>query len=266
MKISIIKIGGNVIDYPEKLDEFLSIFSKVPGPKILVHGGGVMASRFGESMGIMPEMVDGRRITDKDTLDIVTMVYAGLINKTVVAKLQALKVNALGLTGADGNLIRSIKRPVKGIDYGFVGDIQEINTELLQQLLQLGLLPVINAITHDQKGQLLNTNADSIASALATGLSLEHHVDLYFCFNKPGVLVDEKNEQSIIPLINEDIYKELRKENVIHSGMIPKLDNAFEALKQGVQRVWIGKAENLLMAVKGKKAGTIIERQRYDLY
>jgi acetylglutamate kinase len=225
-----------------------------------------MASRFGESMGIMPEMVDGRRITDKDTLDIVTMVYAGLINKTVVAKLQALKVNALGMTGADGNLIRSIKRPVKGIDYGFVGDVQEINTQLIHQLLQVGLLPVINAITHDQKGQLLNTNADSIASALATGLALEHLVDLYFCFNKPGVLVDEKNEQSIIPLINEDIYKELRKENVIHSGMIPKLDNAFEALKQGVQRVWIGKAENLLMAVKGKKAGTIIERQRYDLY
>lgn len=266
MKISIIKIGGNVIDYPEKLDEFLGIFSKVPGQKILVHGGGIMASRFGESLGIMPEMVDGRRITDKETLDIVTMVYAGLINKTVVAKLQAIKVNAIGMTGADGNLIRSIKRPVKGIDYGFVGDIQEINTSLLHQLLQLGLLPVVNAITHDQKGQLLNTNADSIASSLATGLAQEHPVDLYFCFNKPGVLVDEKNEQSIIPLINEDIYKELQSEHVIHSGMIPKLDNAFEALRLGVQRVWIGKAENLLMAVKGKKAGTIIERQRYDLY
>jgi acetylglutamate kinase len=225
-----------------------------------------MASRFGESMGIMPEMVDGRRITDKDTLDIVTMVYAGLISKSLVGKLQALKVNALGMSGADGNLIRSVKRPFIGIDYGYVGDIKEINSVLLQQLLQLGILPVVNAITHDKKGQLLNTNADSIASALATSLALQHHVDLYFCFNKPGVLVDEKNEQSIIPLINEDIYKELRKENVIHSGMIPKLDNAFEALKQGVQRVWIGKAENLLMAVKGKKAGTIIERQRYELY
>ena len=232
----------------------------------MVHGGGVMASRFGESMGIMPEMVDGRRITDKDTLDIVTMVYAGLISKSLVGKLQALKVNALGMSGADGNLIRSVKRPFIGIDYGYVGDIKEINSVLLQQLLQLGILPVVNAITHDKKGQLLNTNADSIASALATSLALQHHVDLYFCFNKPGVLVDEKNEQSIIPLINEDIYKELRKENVIHSGMIPKLDNAFEALKQGVQRVWIGKAENLLMAVKGKKAGTIIERQRYELY
>jgi len=172
----------------------------------------------------------------------------------------------LGMSGADGNLIRSVKRPFIGIDYGYVGDIKEINSVLLQQLLQLGILPVVNAITHDKKGQLLNTNADSIASALATSLALQHHVDLYFCFNKPGVLVDEKNEQSIIPLINEDIYKELRKENVIHSGMIPKLDNAFEALKQGVQRVWIGKAENLLMAVKGKKAGTIIERQRYELY
>ena len=214
----------------------------------------------------MPEMVDGRRITDKDTLDIVTMVYAGLISKSLVGKLQALKVNALGMSGADGNLIRSVKRPFIGIDYGYVGDIKEINSVLLQQLLQLGILPVVNAITHDKKGQLLNTNADSIASALATSLALQHHVDLYFCFNKPGVLVDEKNEQSIIPLINEDIYKELRKENVIHSGMIPKLDNAFEALKQGVQRVWIGKAENLLMAVKGKKAGTIIERQRYELY
>ena len=232
----------------------------------MVHGGGVMASRFGESMGIMPEMIDGRRITDKDTLDMVTMVYAGLISKTVVAKLQALKVNAIGLTGADGNLIRSVKRPVRGIDYGFVGDIQEVNTILFQQLLQIGVLPVVNAITHDKKGQLLNTNADSIASALATSLAEEHHVDLYFCFNKQGVLIDENNEQSIIPLINEDIYSELRKENVIHSGMIPKLDNAFEALKQGVQRVWIGKAENLMMAVKGKTAGTIIERQRYDLY
>lgn len=266
MKISIIKIGGNVIDFPEKLDEFLVLFSKFPGNKILVHGGGVMASRFGESMGVMPEMVDGRRITDKDTLDIVTMVYAGLINKNLVAKLQALKVNAIGMTGADGNLIRSIKRPVKGIDYGFVGDIQEINTSLIDTLLSAGLQPVVNAITHDKKGQLLNTNADSIASALSTSLAAEHQVNLYFCFNKSGVLIDEKNENSIIPLINEDIYAELRKENVIHSGMIPKLDNAFSALEKGVNNVWIGKAENLLLAAKGKLSGTTIERNRYDLY
>ncbi|SFB11512.1 acetylglutamate kinase [Algoriphagus aquimarinus] len=266
MKISIIKIGGNVIDFPEKLNEFLAIFAKFPGHKILVHGGGIMASRFGESLGVMPEMVDGRRITDQDTLDVVTMVYAGLINKNLVAKLQALKVNAIGMTGADGNIIRSIKRPVKDIDYGFVGDIQEVNTKLIDLLLSGNLLPVVNAITHDAKGQLLNTNADSIASALATSLAKEHQVNLYFCFNKSGVLIDEKNENSIIPLINEDIYAELRKENVIHSGMIPKLDNAFEALEKGVNHVWIGKAENLSLAAKGKLSGTTIERSRYDLY
>jgi len=266
MKISIIKIGGNVIDFPEKLDEFLRLFSKFPGHKILVHGGGIMASRFGESLGVMPEMVDGRRITDKDTLDVVTMVYAGLINKQIVASLQALKVNAIGLTGADGNLIRSIKRPVKEIDYGFVGDIKEVNTKLIDHLLNGDLLPVINAITHDKKGQLLNTNADNIASALATSLASQHQVNLYFCFNKSGVLIDEKNENSIIPLINEDIYQELKSENVIHSGMIPKLDNAFEALMKGVNHVWIGKAENLLLAAKGKLSGTTIERHRYDLY
>jgi len=266
MKISIIKIGGNVIDFPEKLNEFLALFANFPGHKILVHGGGVMASRFGESLGVMPEMVDGRRITDQETLDVVTMVYAGLINKNIVAKLQALKVNAIGMTGADGNIIRSIKRPVKDIDYGFVGDIQEVNTKLIDHLLSGDLLPVVNAITHDAKGQLLNTNADSIASALAASLAKEHQVNLYFCFNKSGVLIDEKNENSIIPLINEDIYAELRKENVIHSGMIPKLDNAFEALEKGVNHVWIGKAENLYLAAKGKLSGTTIERSRYELY
>lgn len=266
MKISIIKIGGNVIDFPEKLNGFLALFAKFPGAKILVHGGGIMASRFGESMGVMPEMVDGRRITDQDTLDIVTMVYAGLINKNMVAKLQALKINAIGMCGADGNLIRSMKRPIKGIDYGYVGDIEEVNITLITQFLAGGAVPVISPITHDRKGQLLNTNADSIASALATSLAQEHQVNLYLCFNKNGVLIDEKNDNSIVPLINEDIYAELKKENVIHSGMIPKLDNAFEALQKGVHNVWIGKAENLLLAVKGKLSGTIIERQRYDLF
>lgn len=266
MEISIIKIGGNVIDYPEKLEEFLKIFAKFPGHKILVHGGGILASRFGESLGVMPEMVDGRRITDKDTLDVVTMVYAGLINKNIVAKLQALHVNAIGMTGADGNMIRAVKRPVKDIDYGFVGDIQEIDVKLINHLLAGELLPVVNAITHDGKGQLLNTNADNIASTLATSLAAEHQVNLYFCFNKSGVLIDEKNENSIIPLINQDIYKELKREKVIHSGMIPKLDNAFEALQKGVNYVWIGKAENLQLAAKGKVSGTIIEQHRYDLY
>ncbi|SNS27983.1 N-acetylglutamate kinase [Belliella buryatensis] len=266
MNISIIKIGGNVIDYPEKLEEFLFLFSRFPGKKILVHGGGVLASKFGESLGVMPEMIDGRRITDKDTLDIVTMVYAGLINKQIVAKLQKLKQNALGMTGADGNLIQSKKRPVKKIDYGFVGDIKAVNTDLLEILLDNDIIPVISAITHDKKGQLLNTNADGIASEMAVALSGKHKVNLYYCFNKAGVLIDEKNDDSIVPLINEDIYQELKQEQVIHSGMIPKLDNAFSALKKGVNLVWIGKAENLLLASKGKVSGTMIESHKYDLY
>lgn len=266
MQINIIKIGGNVIDYPQKLEEFLFLFSRFPGKKILVHGGGIMATKFGESMGVMPKMVDGRRITDADTLDIVTMVYAGLINKQIVAKLQGLNQNALGLTGADGNSILSEKRPIKTIDYGYVGDILKINTGLIENLLEDNIIPVFSAITHDKKGQLLNTNADSIASELATSLSNNHKVNLYFCFNKPGVLIDEHNENSIIPLINEEIYGELKKERVIHSGMIPKLDNAFAALHKGVNHVWIGKAENLLLASKGKLSGTIIENHKYDLY
>jgi acetylglutamate kinase len=266
MNITIIKIGGNVIDFPAKLEEFLQLFSKFPGKKILVHGGGITATKFGESLGVMPEMVDGRRITDKETLDIVTMVYAGLINKQIVAKLQSLRQNAAGMTGADGNLIRSEKRPVKTIDYGYVGDIKEVNVELLEGMLERKMVPVICAITHDKKGQLLNTNADSIASELATNLSKKHKVNLYYCFNKAGVLIDEHNDNSIIPLINEDIYTELKRENVIHSGMIPKLDNAFAALNKGVNFVWIGKAENLLLAAKGKLSGTIIEKQRYELY
>lgn len=266
MTISIIKIGGNVIDNPPKLEAFLKLFSKFPGSKILIHGGGVMASRFGETLGVMPQMKDGRRITDLDTLHVVTMVYAGLINKQLVAKLQGLNQDALGLTGADGNLIRSKKRPVTEIDYGYVGDVQEINTRLLEILLAEQVIPVVCAITHDKNGQLLNTNADTIASEMATSLSKKHTVDLYFCFDRPGVLIDEKNDASLIPLINEEIYDELRKENVIHSGMIPKLENAFKALNDGVNHVWLGLPENLLLAQKGKKSGTNIEKHRYDLY
>ncbi|QDH80852.1 acetylglutamate kinase [Echinicola soli] len=266
MNISIVKIGGNVIDDPQKLDEFLLLFSRLEGKKILVHGGGVMASKFGSSLGIEPKMVDGRRITDADTLDVVTMVYAGLINKKIVAKLQQFEQNAMGFTGADGNLIRSAKRPVKDIDYGFVGDVKEINTELMEVLLEKDVVPVFSAITHDRKGNLLNTNADTIASEIATSMSVKHTVRLYFCFNKAGVLIDENNDDSLVPKINEDIYDELKRDNVIHSGMIPKLDNAFSALHKGVSNVWLGKAENLILASKGKKSGTNIERHRYDLY
>lgn len=266
MTISIIKIGGNVIDHPEKLDGFLRLFAQFPGKKILIHGGGVLASRIGGSMGVVPQMKDGRRITDKDTLQVVTMVYAGLINKQLVAQLQSLNQNAMGFTGADGNLIRSQKRPIKDIDYGYVGDVKEVNSHLLELLLSEGIVPVVCAITHDKDGQLLNTNADTIASEIATSLSKKHTVNLYYCFDKPGVLLDEKNDGSLVPLINEEVFEELKQEKVIHSGMIPKMDNAFAALDKGVNRVWLGLPENLLLAEKGKSAGTNIEKRRYDLY
>ncbi|MEX2567539.1 MAG: acetylglutamate kinase [Cyclobacteriaceae bacterium] len=266
MEINVIKIGGNVIDHPEKSALFLKMFAKFPGNKILVHGGGVLASRMGKSLGIAPQMINGRRITDKETLDIVTMVYAGLINKNMVAQLQGLGQNAIGLTGADGNAILSVKRPIGAIDYGYVGDVKKVNTYFLETLLDQGIVPVFCAITHDKKGSLLNTNADTIASEVATNLAKYHTVNLFFCFDRPGVLMDEKNESSLIPLINEDIYSELMRENVIHSGMIPKLDNAFNALKKGVNHVWLGLPENLLLASKGKNSGTNIESLKYDLY
>jgi len=259
MDISVIKIGGNVIDHKENCTEFLKLFAHFPGVKVLVHGGGVMASRIGSSLGIIPNMHNGRRITDKETLDVVTMVYAGLINKNLVAELQAYGQNAIGLTGADGNAITSKKRPVKDVDFGFVGDIVNVNTALLETLLGQNIAPVFSAITHDGHGQLLNTNADTIASEIATALAKSHNVGLYFCFDKKGVLMDANNHESLVPLINEDIFKELLQDQVIHSGMIPKLENAFNALNKGVSNVWMGLPENLLLASKGENAGTIIE-------
>lgn len=266
MEISVIKIGGNVIDHPAKCQEFLKAFAEFPGQKILVHGGGVLASRIGQAMGIVPQMVDGRRITDEKTLEVVTMVYAGLINKQLVAQLQAYNQNAIGLTGADGNVIRSVKRPVGEVDYGFVGDVVEVDTKVLTTLLAEDVAPVLCAITHDKQGQLLNTNADTIASSIATELAKHYTVNLYFCFDRAGVLMDANNDDTLIPLINENIYNELIRDRVVHSGMIPKLENAFAALHQGVANVWLGLPENLLLAAKGKTAGTIIRSQRYDLY
>ncbi len=266
MKISVIKIGGNVIDHPENASRFLQLFAKFPGKKILVHGGGVLASRIGKAMGIEPQMYRGRRITDRETLDLVTMVYAGLINKNLIAELHTYGQQAIGLTGADGNAIQSVKRPVTDVDYGYVGDVVQVNTQLLESLLQPSIAPVFSAITHDGKGQLLNTNADTIASEIATALARKHKVNLYYCFDKTGVLMDANNDASLIPLINEDIYKELLRDQIIHSGMIPKLENAFNALAKGVVHVWLGLPENLLLASKGKNAGTIIESQKYGLY
>jgi len=238
--LSIIKIGGNIIDDASELSQFLSDFSKIQGHKILVHGGGKSATRTAKSIGLIPQMIDGRRITDANMLEVVVMVYAGQINKNIVAQLQANDTNAIGFSGADGNLIQSEKRNHPIIDYGFVGDVQKVNTPLLQTLISSGIVPVFCAITHDKKGQLLNTNADTIASELAIALSEVFEVTLNYCFEKAGVLTDVEDENSVIQQINSVLYSKLKEEGAIHSGMIPKLDNCFNSLSKGVQKIKIG--------------------------
>jgi acetylglutamate kinase len=238
--VTLIKIGGNIIDNPTELSQFLSDFSKIEGYKILVHGGGKSATKMAQSIGLVPQMIDGRRITDAAMLEVVVMIYAGQINKAVVAQLQANNTNAMGFSGADGNLIQSDKRNHPTINYGFVGDVKKVNTELLETLLSNGIIPVFCAITHDGKGQLLNTNADTIASELAIALSEIFDVTLNYCFEKPGVLYDAEDDSSVIENINQELYSQLKTEKAIHSGMIPKLDNCFNSLSKGVQKIKIG--------------------------
>jgi acetylglutamate kinase len=238
--LSIIKIGGNIIDNPTELSQFLSDFSNIEGSKILVHGGGKSATKMAESIGLTPKMIDGRRITDQPMLDVVVMIYAGEINKNIVAQLQAIDTNAIGFSGADGNLIQSTKRNHPTIDYGFVGDVQKVNTKLLETFISNGIVPVFCAITHDKKGQLLNTNADTIASELAIAASEAYEVTLNYCFEKPGVLFDADDDASVIENINPELYSKLKAEKAIHSGMIPKLDNCFNSLAKGVQKIKIG--------------------------
>lgn len=238
--VTIIKIGGNIIDNPTELSQFLSDFSKIEGYKVLVHGGGKSATKMAESIGLVPQMIDGRRITDAAMLEVVVMIYAGQINKNIVAQLQANSTNAMGFSGADGNLIQSDKRNHPTINYGFVGDVKKVNTQLLETLLSNGIVPVFCAITHDGKGQLLNTNADTIASELAIALSDVFDVTLNYCFEKPGVLYDAEDDSSVIENINQELYSKLKAEKAIHSGMIPKLDNCFNSLSKGVQKIKIG--------------------------
>ena len=238
--VTLIKIGGNIIDNPTELKQFLSDFSKIEGNKVLVHGGGKSATKMAESIGLVPQMIDGRRITDAAMLDVVVMIYAGQINKNIVAQLQAKNTNAMGFSGADGNLIQSDKRNHPTINYGFVGDVKKVNTQLLETLLSNGIIPVFCAITHDGKGQLLNTNADTIASELAIALSEVFDVTLNYCFEKPGVLYDAEDDSSVIENINQELYSKLKTEKAIHSGMIPKLDNCFNSLSKGVQKIKIG--------------------------
>jgi acetylglutamate kinase len=257
MQLSIIKIGGNIIDDEVRLAAFLDSFAAVPGKKILVHGGGKLATKVAEELGIQQQMVDGRRITDAETLKIVTMVYAGTINKNIVAQLQARGCPAMGLTGADGNAILSHKRTNASIEYGFVGDVDVINTSLLTSLLLLDKTLIFAPITHDGKGQLLNTNADTIAQELARGLSATFEVSLVYSFEKSGVLLNAEDEASVIGRINPSYYGELKASGAIFAGMIPKLDNAFAALRSGVARVIIGKAEELPQLLSGSSGTTI---------
>jgi acetylglutamate kinase len=254
----IIKIGGNVIDNSENLYHFLKDFTALPGYKILVHGGGKVATQLSETLGIETKLVDGRRITDIETLRLVTMVYGGLINKNIVAQLQRFGNNAIGLTGADGDFIRTKKRPVKTIDYGFVGDIDEnsIKTQNIISLMVAGFTPVFCALTHDGEGQLLNTNADTIASALAIALSKSFQTTLIYCFEKKGVLKDINDEDSLIREIDPQRYEELKIKQIIHSGMLPKLDNAFTAISCGVKAVIIGHSDDLGNLKQNKPFGT----------
>jgi acetylglutamate kinase len=257
MQLSIIKIGGNIIDDEPRLLAFLDSFAAVPGNKILVHGGGKLATKIAEGLGIQQKLVDGRRITDEETLKVVTMVYAGTINKQIVARLQALGCPAVGLTGADGNTILSHKRIHASIDYGFVGDVDVVNTSLLTSLLMLENVLVFAPITHDGKGQLLNTNADTIAQELARALSGSFDVSLVYSFEKTGVLMDAEDERSVIGRLNAADYADLKEKKVIFAGMIPKLDNAFAALRSGVKKVIIGRAEELPLLLTGESGTTI---------
>ncbi|WP_291724486.1 acetylglutamate kinase [Bernardetia sp.] len=244
-QLYIVKIGGNVVDNLELMEGFINHFEKLPFPKLLVHGGGKLATRLSEKLGIESKLIEGRRITSKEELEIVTMVYAGKVNKELVAKLQAKKINALGFTGADANILVAKKRPVKEIDYGFVGDVEKVNTEFLTLCLENKIVPVCSAITHDGNGQLFNTNADTIAKELAVGLSENFEVNLMYCFEKKGVLLDANDDDSVIPIISETDFGELKAKEIISTGMIPKLTNSFEALQQGVTRVMIGNTSML---------------------
>lgn len=257
--LNIIKIGGNVIDDDIQLEAFLEKFAAIPGKKILVHGGGKIATRLATTLGLEAKMVEGRRITDKDMLDVVTMVYAGLTNKNIVATLQKYTCDAIGLSGADGNVIKAVKRPVKEIDYGFAGDIlaDSVNSLAIKKFLDAGFTPVFSAITHNGTGQLLNTNADTIASALATAMADHYEASLIYCFEKNGVLLDVNDENSVIENITANDFTKYKERGVISDGMIPKLQNAFDAINKGVKSVYIGNASNLHL-FQQQKFGTCL--------
>ncbi len=252
-KLTIIKVGGKIVEDDASLAQLINDFAAIEGRKIMVHGGGRSATKLASELGIETQMVNGRRITDSDMLRVVTMVYGGLVNKNIVAKLQACGVNALGMTGADMDIMRSHKREVKDVDYGFVGDVDACNDDMLSRLIENGVVPVIAPLTHDGRGCLLNTNADTMAGETAKALAAHYDVTLIYCFEKKGVLRNADDDDSVIPSINEAEFHRLTEEGVIQGGMIPKLENAFQAIHAGVKRVII----TLATAIDGKQ-GTVI--------
>ena len=252
-KLTVIKVGGKIVEEENSLQKLLNDFAAIEGPKVLVHGGGRSATKIATQLGIESKMVNGRRITDADMLKVVTMVYGGLVNKNIVAGLQARGINAIGLTGADMNVILSDKRPVKEIDYGFVGDVKQVEGERLATLIQSGIIPVMAPLTHDGKGNILNTNADTIAGETAKGLAPYFDVTLIYCFEKRGVLRDETDDNSLIADINRKQFAELVEQGVIQGGMIPKLENAFQAIDAGVKEVIITAAD----AIDGRQGTKI---------
>ena len=244
-KLTLVKVGGKIVEETESLKQLLADFSQIEGYKVLVHGGGRSATAMAAKLGIESKMVNGRRITDSEMLKVVTMVYGGLVNKQIVAGLQALNVNALGLTGADLNYMRSEKRPVKDVDYGFVGDVKEVNADLLADLIGKGVVPVLAPLTHDKAGNLLNTNADTIAGEAAKALAKHFDVTLMYCFEKKGVLLDEHDDESVISTLTTALFQQYIADGIIQGGMIPKLENSFEALNAGVNQVIITRSDKI---------------------
>jgi acetylglutamate kinase len=253
--IKVVKVGGGIIEDENALSTFLDSFSKIEGPKVLVHGGGRLATKVAERLGYETKMVEGRRVTDENMLEVVTMVYGGLANKKIVAKLQAKGTNALGLSGADGNLIQAHKRPVKDVDYGWVGDIDNINSDLLLNLIENNIVPVVAPLSHNGEGKMLNTNADTIASTVATALSKKSATQLILGFELDGVLRDFNDKSSVIENITPELFEQYKSEGIISDGMIPKLSNAFDAINAGVESVKICNALKV-----GGDLGTVISK------
>ena len=255
-KLTIVKVGGAVVEDELQLSQLLRDFSAIEGRKVLVHGGGRKATKMAERLGIETHMVNGRRITDSDMLEVVTMVYGGLVNKNLVARLQANGVNAIGLTGADANVIRSHKRPLKdGIDYGWVGDVDMVDNAILSHLIEAGITPVLAPLTHDSEGHILNTNADTIASEAAKALAKDYDVTLIFSFEKKGVLLNPDDDDSVIPTITRTLFNQYKADGTISGGMLPKIENALAAVEAGVSRVII----TLATAIDGQHCTVIID-------